>query len=301
MSGCDSGSVATQVSSGGLVKRAEPEMKLLSFRAGRMQATSTKRQFGSSIGEAALFAIYSSKFYVAGSVTLVGGIGSDATVNYATDGGSAILIAEYESLVHIEGATSLTGGRGGDSKNAFGGSAGLAAAAAAAVSQLRVGDLTIQGARAGQGFNSSFDGQFGPVLVELELEGQLQQYGQVTITEGSYRNFTVSVPTSELSFVGAMGSSQWTIMPCATGGVSYTSSNSSTFAFTTASVFRDCRGSGATIESRPTGDISSDVSCVGCTCTSDVLLFDECGSGSMVQSAAFELVLAIIAAVSGLW
>jgi hypothetical protein len=228
-------------------------------------------------------------------------MGGDATVDDATDGGTAATIAEYESLVHIEGATSITGGRGGDSKNAFGGSAGFAAAAAYGVSQLRMGDLTIKGGRAGQGFNSSFDGQFGPVLVELEQEGQLQQYGQVTITEGSFRNYTVSVPTSQLSLVGASQSSQWTIMPCATGGVSYTSSNSSTFAFTLGSVFRDCRGSGATIESRPTGDISSDVSCLGCTCTSDVLLFDECGSGCVVWSAAFELVVAVLEAVAGFW
>jgi hypothetical protein len=137
-------------------------------------------------------------------------------------------------------------------------------------------------------------------------ESQYHQYGQVTITEGKYRDYNVSKPTYDEDsglglFVGASEASQWTIMPCATGGVSYTSSNSSTFTVTLASSFRDCRGAGATIQSRPTGDVSSDVSCLGCTCTGDVLLSDECGSGSMVESAAYQMVVAALEAVAGLW
>jgi hypothetical protein len=294
-----------------------------------------KRAFiGSGDCEAGIVCYYSSTFVVGGSVTLVGGLGSDATANDATYGGSAVLATEYESSVHITGAASVTSGRG-DSDYGYGGdagyaavytygtsqlrtgdltikgaragqglnsNAGYAATYAYGTAQLRTGDLTIKGARAGQGLNSTLDGQFGAASLALEQEGQYQQYGQVTITEGSYRDYNVSLPAdSTLSYVGASESSQWTIMPCATGGVSYTSSNSSTFSVTKASTFRDCRGKGAMPQSRPAGDISSDVSCLGCTCTGDVLLFDECGSGAMLQSAAHHMLVAVLEAMAGFW
>jgi hypothetical protein len=299
MSGCDAGTVATQVATSGAAKKRTLKMPVQID----MAAVSNKRGFfGGSDGQAAIVSYFGSKFVGAGSVTLTGGIGSDATVNDATYGGTAVLATEYESSIHITGAASVTSGRGGDSDDAYGGNAGYAATYAYGTAQLRTGDLTIKGARAGQGLNSTLDGQFGSAALILQQEGQYQQYGQVTITEGSYRDYNVSLPTdSTLSLAAVSESSQWTIMPCATGGVSYTSSNSSTFAVTRASTFRDCRGSGATIQSRPTGDISSDVSCLGCTCTGDVLLFDECGSGAMLQSAAHQMLVAVLEAVAGFW